>query len=881
MLQIFVLFSFLYSSPISSPLFPSSNLLFPPFASLLQMTMMAVQMMQELEQDKDIVSENSSKTSDEITLYFKEIRKALDRREKAVLATVRKYTSIKLTVLDVRHQKLQEDRKAITKAINSLQLMLYQTELDPSLLMRSQALSEELEEHHQSVLSMKDTMNQNKISSTTLSFSGDLALSQPLKDAGALNECQKKPDSNIISMQRVVVSEEEDPYLCVPSRFDDLGSKGPQEELRIDANVSSMLNDEDVEYHVPRKWVPSDEVPPLPPHRLPVPPHRKSQPFVAVGQSSAIQSSPDNLATDMYDVPKRIMQQDMYDVPKRIMQQDMYDVPKRIMQQNRFQQQVSTEVLYCVPRPSRVSDSNNQFSNEHSIYDVPTPRSLSESGIHTLRPYRVSDSNNQFSNGHNIYDVPGGSLPESGIYDRPRPQTQRSPSLPSSETPQLNHLPGTKATSPTSPPPPRPPKSSAVIAMLEKCIPTDPTSSVPQPGRRKLPSPPSEDALDDSAVSDVSGSATLSTRKPPPLTQCKPKKEVRSKPIPMPRTNKPGTPTAYSNVVPWSPSPNEVSHSLSPTFNFNITQTNAPKCTKGSTLPAKISSFSYYQDWKPAAILTSDQLSQPFGTEKVYPRGICCSPVDDMLIVTDVYNHCIRLINPSTGQVIERIGTAGRAGGQFKEPSAVVMDNQEYIFVAEHDNPRVQKFTSRGKYLLKFGQKAFWGTQLHDPWGLALSPDDKIYISDWDKGRISVYQKDGKKVKTFGRKDDGLKFPAGIAFDRKGNLLIADRGKHCVWVMTPEGTLIGRIGKKGSGPGELLFPHGVAVLPNNTIAISETGNHRISVFTPTNTFLYSFGEEGIEPGMFQLPRHLCTNSKGQLIVADEMNQRIQIFDVPS
>ena len=798
--------------------------------------MMAVTMMQELEKDKDVVSNNSSNTSDAVTLYFNQIRKALDQREKAILATVRKYTSIKLTMLDVRHQKLQEDRKATTKAINSLQLMLYQTEteLDPSLLMRGQALSEELEEHHQSVLSMKDTMAQNKISSTSLSFSGDQALSQPLKDAGVLNECRRKPNSNNLSMQRVVVSEEEDPYLCVPSRFDDLGSKGLQEELRIDGripSVSSMLEKDDVQYQVPREWVVT-RVPTPPPHKLPVPPPRRSQSSADVGQPSAMQSSPVNPETDLYAVPNAAREQ------------------------NWSQQQRSTEE-YCVPR-----------------------------GTH--RPLRVPDSNGHFSNGHSIYDVPrpaGGILPENDVYDRPRPQAQCSP-LPFSETQKLKHLPGTKATSPTSPsPPPRPPKSDAVLVMQGKLPPTDPlssASSVPQPSRHKLPSPPSKDALDDSTVSEIGGSATLPLKKHPPLTQNKTKKEARSRPIPLPRTNKPRTPTADSSLVPRSVSPNKVSFSPSPTFKFNFAQMNAPKHIKGGTLPAKFSrSFSYYRDKEPVAILTSDQLSQPFGTEKVYPRGVCCSPVNDMLIVTDVFNHCIRLVNPSKGQVIERIGTEGRAGGQFKEPSAVVMDNHEHIFVAEQDNPRVQKFTSRGKYLLKFGQKAFWGTQLHDPWGLALSPDDKIYISDWDKGRISVYQKDGKKVNTFGRKDNGIKFPAGITFDRKGNLLIADRGKHCVWVMTPEGTLIGRIGKKGSGPGELLFPHGVAVLPDNTIAISETGNHRISIFTPTNTFLYSFGEEGMEPGMFQLPRHLCTNSKGQLVVADEMNQRIQIFDVSS
>ena len=351
--------------------------------------------------------------------------------------------------------------------------------------------------------------------------------------------------------------------------------------------------------------------------------------------------------------------------------------------------------------------------------------------------------------------------------------------------------------------------------------------------------------------------------------------DTRSKPIPTPR---PAKRSHTMKETPQSAPPLERSREK---FRWNGELRSAETDRRMSTLPPdiKLGENGRSGHREPFAIFSAEQLARPMNDDQVYPCGVCCSPITGLLVVTDVYNHCVRLVDPQTGSAIERIGREGRSGGNFKEPSAVVMDSDEHIFVTELDNPRVQKFTSRGKYLLKFGQKAFWGSQLHDPYGLALSPDGRLFITDWEKGRILIYQKDGRYMSTIGKDHGFLKFPAGLVFDRQGNLLVTDRGKHCVWVMSPEGKPISRIGKLGTGDGELLLPHGIAILDDNLIAVSESGNHRVSVFAPNGQFVCSFGQKGARPGMFHYPRHMCVDNRGHLVVADEHNQRIQIFAV--
>ena len=279
---------------------------------------------------------------------------------------------------------------------------------------------------------------------------------------------------------------------------------------------------------------------------------------------------------------------------------------------------------------------------------------------------------------------------------------------------------------------------------------------------------------------------------------------------------------------------------------------------------------------QPVTVISNDQLCSPGSGEQVYPCGICCTGNYDNLIITDTHNNCLRFVD-HMGEFLEKIGSEGKGDGQFMEPVAVAVSKDNFIFVAERENTRIQKFTSHGMYLLKFGQRALYGHQLSNPWGVAISPaDGNVYVSDWDKSRLYIYKPNGKYVRPIGKEGFiKFKFPAGIAFDIDGRLLVADRGSHCVWLLTADGSQI----LKKVGSGLLHLPYGVATVFDGSIVVTESENNCIFIFSANGEFIRCFGRSGSEPGMFNHPRHICINRKGQLIVADEMNQRLQIFEI--
>ena len=81
-------------------------------------------------------------------------------------------------------------------------------------------------------------------------------------------------------------------------------------------------------------------------------------------------------------------------------------------------------------------------------------------------------------------------------------------------------------------------------------------------------------------------------------------------------------------------------------------------------------------------------------TGSVYPRGVCCG-VSGTVVVTDVQNHCVRIL-ASTGKCLDVVGREGKSDGTFGEPTSVTTDNDGNLLVCDLCPARLQKFSPEG-----------------------------------------------------------------------------------------------------------------------------------------------------------------------------------------
>lgn len=169
------------------------------------------------------------------------------------------------------------------------------------------------------------------------------------------------------------------------------------------------------------------------------------------------------------------------------------------------------------------------------------------------------------------------------------------------------------------------------------------------------------------------------------------------------------------------------------------------------------------------------------------------------------------------------------------------------------------------------------------PWGVACDRDGQIVVADRSNNRIQIYRQDGLFLRRFGSHGTApgqFDRPAGVAVDARRRIVVADKDNHRIQVLTMEGLFLLSFGEKGCRCGQFNYPWDVAVNSECQIVVSDTRNHRVQLFSPEGVFLRKYGYESA-PNMwkhFDSPRGVAFNPEGNVVTTDFNNHRVVIID---
>ena len=257
------------------------------------------------------------------------------------------------------------------------------------------------------------------------------------------------------------------------------------------------------------------------------------------------------------------------------------------------------------------------------------------------------------------------------------------------------------------------------------------------------------------------------------------------------------------------------------------------------------------------------------------PRGIAIDS-SGYVYVADKDNHRIQKFT-SNGQFVTKWGGWGNEDGQFNEPIDIAIDRSGYFYVLERGNARIQKFTSNGQFVTKWGG---WGSgdgQFKGPYGIAVDKDNYVYVADTENARIQKFTSDGQFVTKWGSSGSGdgqFNWPEGIAVDSSGNVYIVDAGNCRIQKFTSKGKFIAKWGSEGNGDSQFNSPYGIAIDRSGDIYVTDYV--WVKKFTSKGQFIVKWGRDwGRENGEFIDPRGIAIDSSGNVYVADAGNARIQ------
>ena len=165
------------------------------------------------------------------------------------------------------------------------------------------------------------------------------------------------------------------------------------------------------------------------------------------------------------------------------------------------------------------------------------------------------------------------------------------------------------------------------------------------------------------------------------------------------------------------------------------------------------------------------------------------------------------------------------------------------------------------------------------PWGVAINQRGEVVVSDKGRHCVSVFSPSGVNLRSFGTRGSGhgqFNQPYGVAVDSEGNILVAEFSNYRIQKFTVKGQFLAVVGTKGSGHLQFYFPTDIAI-SNNKVYVADCLNNRIQVLHSDLTFSSTFGREGSGKGQFNCPQIIASDSTGNVYVADRNNHRVQVF----
>ncbi len=116
-------------------------------------------------------------------------------------------------------------------------------------------------------------------------------------------------------------------------------------------------------------------------------------------------------------------------------------------------------------------------------------------------------------------------------------------------------------------------------------------------------------------------------------------------------------------------------------------------------------------------------------------------------------------------------GEWGGNPGQFRYPSALAVDADGTILVAEIGNGRVQRLAPDGRPLGMWGRSGTGPGELLGPESLTIDRSGNVYVADGFSERIQKFASDGTFLASWGSSLDGIG-AASLALDAGGQFLV-------------------------------------------------------------------------------------------------------------
>ena len=258
---------------------------------------------------------------------------------------------------------------------------------------------------------------------------------------------------------------------------------------------------------------------------------------------------------------------------------------------------------------------------------------------------------------------------------------------------------------------------------------------------------------------------------------------------------------------------------------------------------------------------------------KFYCRATGVAALIVAIIATPVAAQDLPITEARPGPVF------GARAGDLSLPSDVAVGIEGRVYVVDSGHHRVAYYDATGIPLGYFGSEGKADGELQGPVGIATGPDGKVYVADRGNQRLQVFAADGNFSRSLVLiENEEAVTPVDVAVTANGkSLFVTANNSHRVLSTDRKGKIKSGWGGKGKEPGQFKYPATLALDKTGNILVVDVLNHRVQVFDTNGTPMAQFGKVGALPGTFIRPKGIVVDDAGRIFVSDSYLGVVQVF----
>ena len=207
----------------------------------------------------------------------------------------------------------------------------------------------------------------------------------------------------------------------------------------------------------------------------------------------------------------------------------------------------------------------------------------------------------------------------------------------------------------------------------------------------------------------------------------------------------------------------------------------------------------------------------------------------------------------SDGKFVSKWISKNDFDSMFSQPYGIAIDSNDNVYVVSQGHGKIKKLLDSGYIAHSFGKLGYQDEDFKYPNGefgkpthIAIDSNDNVYVIDYGANTIQKFTSDGvflSKWGSEGTKNGQFSTMLGIATDSIDNVYILDEGRidnesyFRVQKFTSDGVFLSKWGEYGSGDGKFLSASGITLDSSDIVYITDFRGQFLQKFSSDGKFI--------------------------------------------